>query len=49
MTRVPPPPCRYDHLRKEGSDYQAAEVDKRAEGWRVEVEAAMTLLNVSSR
>ena len=33
---------RYDHLRKEGSDYQAADVDKRAEPWRVEVESAMT-------
>ncbi|KAL8603479.1 F-actin-capping protein [Nucella lapillus] len=33
---------RYDHLRKEGSDYQPAEVDKRTEAWRAEVEAAMT-------
>lgn len=33
---------RYDHLRKEGTDYQPADVDKRAEPWRAEVESAMT-------
>ncbi|XP_076447700.1 F-actin-capping protein subunit alpha-2-like [Babylonia areolata] len=33
---------RYDHLRKEASDYSPADVDKRAEPWRAEVEAAMT-------
>ncbi|PVD25146.1 hypothetical protein C0Q70_15644 [Pomacea canaliculata] len=33
---------RYDHLRKEGNEFQTVEIDKRAEPWRVEVENAMT-------
>ncbi|XP_067684616.1 F-actin-capping protein subunit alpha-like isoform X1 [Haliotis asinina] len=32
---------RYDHLRKEGSDFQPANVDQKAESWRAAVEAAI--------
>ncbi|CAG2255892.1 F-actin-capping protein subunit alpha-like [Mytilus edulis] len=33
---------RYDHLRKEASDYQPGDVDKSAEKWRAAIETAFT-------
>lgn len=33
---------RYDHLKKEASDYQSAGVDRVAEPWRAAVESAIT-------
>lgn len=33
---------RYDHLRKEASDYQPADTDKHAEKWRAAIESAFT-------
>jgi len=33
---------RYDHLKKEASSFQPAELDRAAETWRSAVEAAVT-------
>lgn len=33
---------RYDHLKKEASDYQPASIDKAGESWRAAVESALT-------
>ena len=33
---------RYDHLKKEASDYQPASIDKVGESWRAAIESALT-------
>ncbi|XP_041348049.1 F-actin-capping protein subunit alpha-like [Gigantopelta aegis] len=38
---------RYDHLRKEASDFQKADIDRNAEPWRAAIESALAAYTAS--